>query len=122
MTIIFRPPVRFHRPGVRVDTPLEDQVPAKYFRLADLPAVSANVYVTTGGAVTEVQPLSWDLVSKMYQGGAENPVTTAEKAMLIAANPEYAACMFDDSVVIVIPPVGGSGYGVTGYGSDGFGA
>lgn len=106
-----------------VDTSLRDMVPAIYFHSPDgLIPIGVNVWVTTDSAVSETQPPLWDSVKTVYYGGHENPISDAEAAFLIAANPEYADYIFDDSVPA--PPDGGgvgSGFGVSGYGSGGYG-
>lgn len=125
MSKIFRTPLRYKRPPVRVDTPRGDRKPAIYFSQASLVDVGVNVWLTVDNTVTETQPVKWELVKTMYQGGAENIITDAEAAFLIAANPEYAGCMFD---IGSPPPTGGggtggsgSGFGVGGFGTQGFG-
>lgn len=127
MPKIFRPPLRYKRPPVRVDTPEKDRKPAIYFGASSLVDVGVNVWVTVDNVVTETQPVRWELVKTLYGGGRENIISDAEVAFLVAANPEYAACMFDIATTVpVTPPVGGggtsgSGYGTTGYGTGGYG-
>lgn len=119
MATVFRTPYRYQRPGVCADTPLEDQSPAKYFGPSGRINVGVNVWVTTAGVVSEVQPPQWSDVALLYPGGHDIPVTAAEVAFLTAHG--YGAYIFSDTTT---PPVTGgpSGYGVGGYGSGGYGA
>jgi hypothetical protein len=120
MTLIFRPPYRWFDPPVLPSTPLEQQSPAKYFK--DLIPAGVNVWLTTAGVVTEKQPPQWSDVAFVWYGGHDNPVSASDAALLIAANPDYAACITDDTPVIPpTPPAGGSGFGTDSYGADGYG-
>lgn len=117
MGTIFRTPYRYQRPGVCADTPLEDQSPAKYFGPSGRINVGVNVWVTTAGVVTEVQPPQWSDVAVVYYGGREIPVTAAEVAFLTAHG--YGAFIFSDTTT---PPVTGGGGGTAGYGVGPYGS
>jgi hypothetical protein len=122
MAKIFRTPLRTTRPPITRHTPEKDIKPAIFFRKQDLVAVGVNVYLLNDNTVTEKQPRYWTDVKTFYQGGAENIISDDEAAFLVAANPEYAACLFPVGGVVTPPTGGPSGYGVGAYGVGPYGA
>jgi hypothetical protein len=121
---VFIPPSRHTVPPVGAETPPEDYAPAIYFN--DPIRAGENVFLTTGGVVTEAQPEVWELVKTVWWGGHINTITDAEAAILTAAgygaNIQTVVTGTDPVPPPVIPPVlPGSGWGVGGWGTEGWG-
>jgi len=80
----FSPPVRVRNSAVVGWRDMFSQSPMKFFSANGRVPKGVNVYVTTGGVVTETFP-RWENVATVYYGGHVTEVDAAEAAVLTAA-------------------------------------
>lgn len=82
------PATRFRGPtrnGVRRTLPGGDPIANRLMRYYSPIVEGVNVFILTDGTVTTTQPASWDDVRRVLWGAHDEPVTSAEAALLTAA-------------------------------------